>query len=59
MFYWQVFWTIWLLIAGVSFAFITIVVTLKGFAGLREMFTGLGEQQTEEKEREQLHGPIE
>jgi hypothetical protein len=48
--FWQVFWTIWLLVAGSAFAFITLVVTLKGFADLREMFTGLGEQQEENRQ---------
>ena len=36
--YWQMFWTISLVVAGVSFAFITLVVTVRGYKDLREMF---------------------
>ena len=45
MYYWQLFWTISLLVAGASFAFITLVVTFKGVRDLREMFRQLGKQQ--------------
>ena len=41
---WKVFWTVFLLVSGTSFAFITIVVTMKGFRDLLDMFTRLGEQ---------------
>ncbi len=41
---WKIFWTVFLLVSGVSFAFITIVVTVKGFRDLLDMFTRLGEQ---------------
>ncbi|HEY9232616.1 MAG TPA: hypothetical protein VIS78_10720 [Blastocatellia bacterium] len=36
--YWQMFWTISLVVAGVAFAFITVVVTVRGYKDLREMF---------------------
>jgi hypothetical protein len=42
--YWQWFWTVSLVIAGASFAAITVVVTLRGFADLREMLKGLLQQ---------------
>ena len=45
MYFWQLFWTISLLVAGSSFAFITLVVTFKGVKDLREMFRQLGKQQ--------------
>jgi sensor domain CHASE-containing protein len=48
MSYWQIFWTIWLVIAGVSFAVITAIVTVKGYEDLRVMFSRLTEQRTEE-----------
>jgi len=41
---WKIFWTVFLLVSGVSFAFITIVVTVKGFRDLLDMFTRLGQQ---------------
>ncbi len=42
--FWQIFWTVSVLISSVSFAFVTVVVTLKGGKDLREMFTRLLEQ---------------
>ncbi len=47
--FWQLFWTLWLVVAGSSFAFITLMVTIRGGRDLREMFRHLGEQQ-EDKE---------
>jgi hypothetical protein len=44
---WLLFWTIFLVVSGASFAFITIVVTIKGFRNLLEMFSRLSEQQKE------------
>lgn len=38
---WQLFWTMWLLVAGVAFAVITVVVTIKGFGDVRRMLHGL------------------
>ena len=43
--YWEMFWMISTLVSGVSFAFITLVVTVKGFKDLRDMFRRLGQQQ--------------
>ena len=45
MYFWQLFWTISILVAGAAFAFITVVVTFKGVKDLREMFKQLGKQQ--------------
>jgi hypothetical protein len=47
--YWQMFWTASVLIAGLSFTFVTIVVTLRGGKDLREMFARLLEQKNEEE----------
>jgi hypothetical protein len=47
--FWQIFWTAGALIAGLSFAFVTVVVTLKGGKDLREMFRGLLEQKREDE----------
>jgi hypothetical protein len=41
---WKLFWTVFLLVSGASFAFITLVVTVKGFRDLLDMFTGLSQQ---------------
>ena len=38
---WQIFWTIWLLVAGLAFALITVVVTFKGFGDVRRMLSGI------------------
>jgi hypothetical protein len=46
--YWQWFWTVSLVIAGTSFAFITVVVALRGFADLREMLKRLLQQKDRE-----------
>ena len=35
---WQIFWSASLLIAGASFACITLVVAVKGFQDLRNVF---------------------
>lgn len=39
--YWQIFWAVSLVVAGVSFAFITLVVSVRGYKDLREMFARL------------------
>jgi hypothetical protein len=44
MHFWQTFWTISVLVAGLSFAFVTLVVTLRGGRDLAELFTRLLEQ---------------
>ncbi|MDQ3687400.1 MAG: hypothetical protein M3430_17640 [Acidobacteriota bacterium] len=49
--FWQLFWTASLLIAGASFAFITMVVTFKGFHDLREWFSSLKRQKEAQEER--------
>ncbi len=43
--YWVWFWTISLIAAGAAFAFITVIVTIKGFRDLREFFNQLSKQQ--------------
>ncbi len=48
---WQLFWTAALLIAGTSFAFITVVVTFKGFHDLREWFGSLTRQKEAQEEQ--------
>jgi hypothetical protein len=48
MTYWQWFWTISLVVAGASFAAITVVVTVCGIADLREMFAHLLQQKDSE-----------
>jgi hypothetical protein len=49
--FWEIFWTISVLVAGLSFAFVTVVVTLKGGSDLREMFARLLEQKRDEEAR--------
>jgi hypothetical protein len=44
MLFWRIFWTISVLVAGLCFAFVTLVVTLRGGHDLHEMFTRLLEQ---------------
>ena len=48
--YWLVFWTVWLVIAGVSFAVITGIVMVRGYKDLRLMFSRLAEQRTRDHE---------
>ncbi len=50
MYLWQIFWTGAILIAGLAFAFVTVVVTLKGGKDLREMFARLLEQKKHPEE---------
>jgi hypothetical protein len=44
---WLLFWTIALVVAGASFAFITVVVTVRGFLDLRQWFDSLRRQNEE------------
>ena len=44
---WLLFWIICLLVAGASFALITIIVTIKGVKDLREWFGSLNQQNRE------------
>ena len=48
--YWLLFWTFAALTAGLSFALITIVVTIKGGRDLRDLFRGLVEQRKKRDE---------
>ena len=44
---WLWFWTISLVVAGTSFAFITVVVTIKGATDLKNWFSSLQRQNRE------------
>jgi hypothetical protein len=46
--YWQIFWTLNLVVAGTAFAFITVAVTIKGVSDLRQWFGKLSRQNQEE-----------
>jgi hypothetical protein len=39
--YWEIFWTLSLLLSGTAFAFITIVVIVRGGPDLRDMLRRL------------------
>jgi hypothetical protein len=45
---WLVFWTLMLVVAGGSFAAITVVVTLRGARDLRQWFATLGRQNADQ-----------
>jgi hypothetical protein len=45
--YWQLFWTLCLIVAGAAFAFITAVVIVKGGPDLRDTLRQLRKQQIE------------
>ena len=47
---WLIFWTVSLVIAGVSFAVVTGIVMVKGYKDLRSMFNRLAEQRTHDHE---------
>ncbi len=47
--FWQIFWSLSVLASGLAFAFVTLVVTLKGGRDLREMFARLLEQKKHEE----------
>ena len=42
--FWLAFWTLMLVVAGGSFAAITIIVTVRGVRDLRQWFTSLSRQ---------------
>jgi hypothetical protein len=42
--YWEIFWVLCLLVAGGAFAFITLVVIVRGGPDLREMLRQLRRQ---------------
>jgi hypothetical protein len=44
---WLIFWTLMLVVAGGSFAAITLVVTVRGIRDLREWFTSLSRQESD------------
>lgn len=48
--HWLAFWTVWLVIAAISFAVITAIVMVKGYRDLRSMFSRLAEQRTHDRE---------
>jgi hypothetical protein len=50
--FWQLFWTISLVVAGSSFAFITLVVSVRGGRDLRQMFRDLSKQLAAQKDRD-------
>ena len=52
---WLTFWTLMLVIAGGSFAAITIVVTVRGFRDLRQWFASLSRQASAAPEEEVGH----
>jgi hypothetical protein len=45
---WLIFWTLMLVVAGGSFAGITLVVTTRGLRDLRRWFATLGRQNAEQ-----------
>jgi hypothetical protein len=46
---WQTFWSVSLLVAGGAFTWITIVVAIKGFEDLRNLFRRLHQQQDDQE----------
>jgi hypothetical protein len=46
--FWLIFWTLMLVVAGGSFAVITLVVTTRGFRDLRQWFATLSRQNTDQ-----------
>jgi hypothetical protein len=42
------FWEICLWVAGATFAGITVIVTIRGFADLRQMFTNLSREKPDD-----------
>ena len=45
---WLIFWTLMLVVAGGSFAAITLVVTVRGVRDLRQWFASLSEQDADQ-----------
>jgi hypothetical protein len=45
---WLIFWTLMLVVAGGSFAAITLVVTVRGVRDLRQWFASLSRQETDQ-----------
>jgi hypothetical protein len=46
--FWLIFWTLMLVVAGGSFAVITLIVTTRGFRDLRQWFATLSRQNTDQ-----------
>jgi hypothetical protein len=46
---WLTFWEACLIVAGATFAGITVVVAVRGFGDLREMFANLAQQKKPDK----------
>ena len=46
---WLIFWTLMLVVAGGSFAAITVVVTLRGSRDLRQWFATLSRQKADQE----------
>ncbi len=44
---WLIFWTLMLVVAGASFATITLVVSVRGVRDLRQWFASLSRQNTD------------
>lgn len=45
---WLIFWTLMLVVAGGSFAAITLVVTVRGVRDLRQWFASLSRQKADQ-----------
>jgi hypothetical protein len=45
---WRIFWEACLWVAGATFAGITVIVTIRGFADMREMFSNLAREKRKE-----------
>ncbi|HEV3221036.1 MAG TPA: hypothetical protein VGZ48_14815 [Candidatus Acidoferrales bacterium] len=45
---WLIFWEVCLVVAGATFAGITVIVAIRGFADLREMFASLARQKKQD-----------
>jgi len=45
---WLLFWTLMLIVAGASFAAITLIVTVRGVRDLRQWFASLSRQDTDQ-----------
>ena len=41
---WRWFWTLWLMVAGIAFAWITVIVTSRGVKDLSDMVKALKRQ---------------
>jgi hypothetical protein len=46
--FWQIFWTLNIIVAGGSFAIITVIVGIRGVKDLREMLRGLSSKHGDE-----------